>query len=606
MHAWNDLRNEVLFSVPFLIIFSFALLIYFFPLFNIAIHSDVHWLFRLQVADLSLQNSVPEGLKQFAGFPSGLLDGCVAYYQAFGRANCLDVVSFRWLAVIGAGSNNRWLFAYLLFNSAALATLYYILRKLGMGVLLVAILVFGAMLTPSEPWMTPRTSEPKAALMFLAALALTLSSLSGRHWYAAILAACSVMIKEPMVFGWFLVVLVAIGRYLDEKKFGKSIFNSGFKYIVVPHFATALVVIWVYFYFIVYFEKQNDYVFLINKNIPFGAFLTNYWSSLKPLWFKFDSWLFAIPLSVLVFLGLAKRHKTEKYLLPYTRGQILMILGVLVALIGHGLIYYQTNRIISDNRYLVPSNYYFILLLALVAVPLVRNIGQLQLWLVSIFTLAILVYTFNKFNEIRPDQWLLYLLGITLLLPALVYRTIFQHSARSALVTLAAWLVLLPFAALRVDSIYQEAGNARADQKSWEVFVEAVAGLPIRADVCLQFTDPYMIETAWGLQAEMLFRGRSDLNLLLSVIDTTGYNNTNGLLKHANESFNIGKKPIRYDTGGAVMIFASRTGNLANTSPDTRRLDQLINGFLDSPIRWFQERYVQGKKGYLKFTLKTL
>ena len=134
----------------------------------------------------------------------------------------------------------------------------------------------------------------------------------------------------------------------------------------------------------------------------------------------------------------------------------------------------------------------------------------------------------------------------------------------------------------------------------------AVAGLPIRADVYLQFTDPYMIETAWGLQAEMLFRGRSDLNLRLSVIDTTGYNNSNGLLKNANESFNIGKKPIRYDSGGRVIIFASRAGNLANTSPDTRRLDQLINDFLDSPIRWFQARYVQGKNGYLKFTLKTL
>jgi hypothetical protein len=224
--------------------------------------------------------------------------------------------------------------------------------------------------------------------------------------------------------------------------------------------------------------------------------------------------------------------------------------------------------------------------------------------LICAFTLAILVYTFNKFNEIHSHQWLLYLLAIALLLPAIFYIFINQHSARSAVVTMATWLILLPFAALRVDSIYQEAGNTRADQKSWKVFVEAVASLPMRADVYLQFADPYMIETAWGLQSEMLFRGRSDLNLHLSVMDTTAYDNVNGLLRHAIESFNVGKKPIRYDSGGAIMIFASRTGNLANTLPDARGLDQLINDFLDSPIRYFQERYVQGKLGYLNFILK--
>ena len=97
-----------------------------------------------------------------------------------------------------------------------------------------------------------------------------------------------------MVFGWFLVVMVAIGRYLDEKKISKLIFNNRFKYIVVPHFAAAVIVILIYLFFIVYLKKQNDYIFFIKEKISFDTFLTNYWSSLKPLWFKFDSWLFAI------------------------------------------------------------------------------------------------------------------------------------------------------------------------------------------------------------------------------------------------------------------------------------------------------------------------
>ena len=163
-----------------------------------------------------------------------------------------------------------------------------------------------------------------------------------------------------MVFGWFLVVMVAIGRYLDEKKISKLIFNNRFKYIVVPHFAAAVIVILIYLFFIVYLKKQNDYIFFIKEKISFDTFLTNYWSSLKPLWFKFDSWLFAIPLSVLAFFGLAERRKTKNFLLPYTRGQILIILGLLVAILGHGIMYYLTNRIISDDRYIVPSNYYFI------------------------------------------------------------------------------------------------------------------------------------------------------------------------------------------------------------------------------------------------------
>ncbi len=604
MSATIDLRKVDGFVIPFLIIFIFALLIYFLPLMNIAIHSDVHWLFRLQVANSSLLASVPEGLKQFAGFPSGFWDGCGAYYQAFGRANCLDVVTFRWLATLAEGSNDRWFFAYLLFNTAGLTLLYYILRKLGVGVLFAAILVFGAMLAPSEPWMTPRVSEPKAALLFLVALAITLSSMPNRHWYAAAYAAGATMIKEPMVVSWFLVVVVAIGCQMDKVKFNAPILDR-FKPIIAPHLAAAGVVILAYLSVMNYFEKRDDYVFFINERIPLGAFATAYWASLKPVWVKFDTWMFLILYALLASFAWFERRRRNQSMRIYTHGQILMILGVLVAIAGHGLVYYLTNRTMSDNRYLVPSNYYFLVFVGLAVMPLVHDTNRLQQWVVSVVALVLLLYAFNKFSEIRPGQWLLYLLGVALFLPALVYRGVYQRRIRDAFLTLAVWLVLLPFVALRVDTIFQEAGNARADQRSWQIFVEAVADLPKGTNVHLQFTDPYMIETAWGLQAEMLFRDRADLNLRLSVTDTSEYGTGNDLLKNANESFNYGK-PMFGDQPGVVMISANRGGNRATVLPEVKTLGELVSVFMDSPIRYFQERYVQGKPGYLDFTQRTL
>lgn len=40
--------------MPFATIFVLALLVYYIPLSGMAIHSDVHWIFRLQVADASV------------------------------------------------------------------------------------------------------------------------------------------------------------------------------------------------------------------------------------------------------------------------------------------------------------------------------------------------------------------------------------------------------------------------------------------------------------------------------------------------------------------------------------------------------------------------
>lgn len=588
--------------VPSLVIFLFALLIYFFPLLNIALHSDVHWMFRLQILDPALTRFVPEGLKQFGGSPGGVWDGCGVYYKAFGRANCLDVITFRWLASIGGGSNDRWLFAYLMFNVAGSTLLYYVLRKLGVGLLLAAVLVLGVMLAPAEPWMTPRISEPKAALLFLLALAMPLTSLRYKHWYSAGFAAGAVLIKEPMVVSWLVVLAVSIGQQMDRTDVRLSLLDS-YRPVVLPHLVAVVVVLLSYLSVALNFDNRNDYVFFINERIPVEQFVATYWTSLKPVWIKHGEWWLLIPFAVLWALVLFQRRIKQGLVPIYSKGHLLIILGVLLAIVGHGLMYYLTNRSVTDNRYLIPSHYYLLVLFALIVTPLLRDINRIQRRAVAALVLGILLYAFNEHHQIRPHQWMLYLLGATLISSGLISLAVLKRRSWDALLSMVVWLVLLPIVAVRVDSIYQMAGNARANQRSWQVFVDAVADLPKDANVHLQFTDPYMIETAWGLQSEMIFRDRADINLQLHVTDTSEYDSGNGLLKQANESFNAGKDIFTADSE-VVYITADRTGNIGSVWPESKPLEDLISLFLESPVDYFIDRYVHGKSGYLHFTLE--
>lgn len=589
--------------MPFATIVVLALLIYYFPLSGMAIHSDVHWIFRLQVADASLSDLVPPGLKQFAGIPSGFWEGCGAYYQAFGRANCLDVVTFRWLAAFGGGDNDRWLLAYVLLNSAAMTVLFVVLRRLGVGILLTSILVFGAMLAPTEPWMTPRISEPKAALLFLLAVSVTLSPAHGRHWFAAGLAAASAMIKEPMVFGWLLVVGLAIGREIDEAKAGWA--GKVGRTIVLPHLAGALAVVAAYGLVIAQFDKRNDYVFFIAESIPPVEFVATYWASLQPLWAKGGAWALLAAFVALLLLAKFASLRSERSPRVYSRGELLMLATALLAIAGHGLVYYTTNRHVSDGRYVVPANYYLLLLTALALPPVFCRTTPRQQWCVAAIVLVFLLATSGMKHRLNADQWTLCLVGLALLLPVLAYRIASGRSKWVSLAMTAAWAALLPVAASRVDAIYHEAGTARADQRSWQGFVDTIAGLPDRARVQLQFTDPYMIETAWGLQTELLLRNRPDLDLRLAVSDTREYLNRNSLLQAANESFNFGRQPLR-EGAPQVKVSANRGGNRSTVLPAPGTLRDLVARFVRSPATYFHERYVAGKAGYLDFKLEAL
>ena len=67
----------------------FGLLLLFTALFHLLptagtpLHSDVSWVYRLQVAsDPLLERSIPFGLKTFGARPMGLVNACLAHYES--------------------------------------------------------------------------------------------------------------------------------------------------------------------------------------------------------------------------------------------------------------------------------------------------------------------------------------------------------------------------------------------------------------------------------------------------------------------------------------------------------------------------------------------
>jgi hypothetical protein len=155
-----------------------------------------------------------------------------------------------------------------------------------------------------------------------------------------------------------------------------------------------------------------------------------------------------------------------------------------------------------------------------------------------------------------------------------------------------------------VDRALDEAGSEWTDQLSWQAAVnEAVAQSPRNGHLVLAFSDPFMIEVAWGLQAEMLFRGRGDVSLHIEVDNTSFYANERGLLAYAHDMYNRGRPPLPAKGSPGVLTMTANRGGREQSKIVLLTPNEWLWRLIQSPATFYRDRYFSGKVGRLSYRL---
>jgi hypothetical protein len=593
---------------------AFALLLYYLPQAGIAIHSDVSWIYRLQVADPAEIGPVPYGLEAFSGAPMNLAEACAAHYAAFGRLNCLDIASFRAIAAVAGGDTDLWLLIYLATGLAMAGLLYWLMRRLGLPVALAALLLAGALVAPQELWLGYRTSEPRNAVALLLGLAalLTLPA-RWRNPAAALAMAVAVQLKEPMVAYWPLVWLVALGVEAREAgglgglKDRRRVWRATW-----PHLLAGALV-GVYMAAITQLvENRFSYAFLATGGYPdLGQFLDRYWNGLVPALLE-GQFLAALGLLLAVLVAAVAPHAERRQAaLTGWRDPVILatLLGALLAIVAHGAFYYATRRLIGDTRYVNPANVAMLLLFAAALAPLARAAGATAAKLAVLAALAAVGWYVLTVQARDPaSDALVAVLGLATAL-ALFLATLAltgggpARRLRPALLNAAvAGLLVLALGPYMRQSL-NAAAQTRADMRSWAAAQATVAQAPENATIRLATDTPLMIETSWGLQTEMLFAGRGDLNFRMEPLDTSFYEQESGLVRAAVEAFNAERPAPRPDKDYTLLM--DRGGRGGDPNPDARSTGAWAGLLLSDPQGFFRAAYLEGRTGYLRFSWET-
>lgn len=594
----------------------YALFVYFLPQAGLAIHSDVSWIYRLQVTDdPAVAQAIPYGLEVFGAVPSTLMEACEAHYAAFGRLNCLDIASFRLIAWIAGGNADAWLVIYLATGIAMIGLLYWLVRKLGLPALLAVILVGGALLAPLEVWIGYRTSEPRNAVALLLALVALLTLPPAlRNAVAAMAIAVAVQLKEPMIVYWPFVWIFALGIEAREGKAVKDFFWGPLLRVSWPHAVMAVLVlgymgaVW----FLV--ENRFSYAFIFSSTYPeITAFVTRYWTGLEPqlLQGRFFTGL-GLLIVVLGIFVVARAERRRAFLEGWRDPLILAtILGGMLAVVAHGAFYYLTKRTIGDDRYINPANIAMILVLAAVLTPLARAAGTSAVKIATLVMLgAVGWHVWRTMPGDPPVEAAIVVTSVcvgaaVLLLTVFanwrtVRRDLRKFAFHASLNAAFAALLIVAIAPSLRDSLHSTAKRG-ADMQSWSALQKTVASAPQNATVRLATDTPLMIETAWGLQTEMLFAGRGDITLLMEPEDVSFYARETGLVSAAVEAFNANRETA--DTTEVRTLYTDRRGQQGTAVELVERTWQAwAQVLLFKPTQFFQEGFVDGKSGSLRYS----
>ena len=502
---------------PFFAFLLIGLLIHWLPNFNVPLHSDVTWIFRLQVSDdRNLLSAIPPALSELGAYPQSFFDSFVDWFRLTGRINIMDIFAFRIIAFVANGNADLWRLIYVFTLSVSIWLFYLITKELEIPKPISIVLSLGLFFIPIDVWVDHKTSEPRALLFLLLSIYIT------AHWrnlYASIISALamvlSVLTKEPFIIFWIIIPALIIQQEVKTKNHGILIQFQKCVVRLTPHILTALLIVAYVVLLRAYIPRSTaGYAFShSNEKLAPVIFLQSYIMGLLPGFIIPELYPFiAFLLFVCIFfIGWEKTKTIMKIKSKYFRTfQISTAIVLFATIILHGVIYFSTGRVIS-GRYIIPANYLFALLIGLIVCPFYKSI----------------------------------------LLPFFIKRWKFLAMVMLVLLFLAIDKKVLPYAT-----------QNRIDQTTWQSFINEVAfKSPSQAHVLLQFHEPYMIETAQSLEANTLLLGRYDLTYHLEIVDESAYVNDNGFLRFLVDSFNKDRKIIpSKDEGNILFVKADRKG----------------------------------------------
>lgn len=561
--------------------FALAALVHLIPRLGIPLHSDVTWIFRLQVSALD-PGAIPIGLRALSGVPADPWTSCVTYYDAFGRWNCLDQLVMRTIALFAREDADRWRAAFVLLGSISTALFVVLCRQLRIAPLITALLALGVLLAPIEIWAEYTASETKGLPLLLGALVLASSSVSARaQWAAAAFTVAAVLAKETFLAAAPAVAGAALyGTRALELRDRRALFRA-----VVPQ-VTAVAVVGLVVIALRVRAPAGDYAFFIEgPHPPAAEWLRTYLSALQPAALR------GLPLALLAGLaGIAvAAHARDAafrraVIAEITPGRLAFATGLLLAVVAHGAAYYATKRYVAESRYVVPANLEAALALGLGLTALARALGAGRALTIAGLTiaagLAVRSWTRDLF-------WIALPMAIAASAAPLLRR-------RTATALLAALLV--PSALPLADTALADAGASRVDQTEWAALVTRIRDAPPGSHVTLRFADPNMIELAWGLEAATLLGGRTDL---IYHLELTGLAER-GLLRSAADAMNRDRAAI--GPGDPVLLVdADRQGHAGTRPPPPSGIAGAWR-LLSDPQGFASPRYLEWRAPFLRWS----
>lgn len=589
-----------------LLVFTAAF--HFLPALGTPLHSDVSWVYRLQIAhDPMLARAIPFGLETFGARPMGLVEACIAHYESFGRWNCADVAFFRMVAWLAQGSADGWRLMFLFFNVTALTLFTLTCRALDVPRSATLVLVAGLAVAPLEVWTTYRTSEPKAAIFLMLALWLAVRERRTWHaWAAALAMLLAVLIKEPMVAAWPAVIAGTLHRSMTRT--GQGLLDAARRtwQTLTPHVVAAgILVAWV-LALAATSTVRHSYPFMFaGEYAPPSVFIERYAAALAPALLRDHIALLGVAMVAAVAATAARSPQIRARLRSdYSASPLVILLaGLLASVILHGAIHWVTRRLIDDSRYVVPANYLAALAIGIAVTPMLRSLPVAARRVLQGAAATAIVYGFFVHRPPAVELAVLAAVAAALVAAAgVVARTVLPRPPATSILGASVLCVLLLVP--RADEALDAAAAERCDLQAWENLVDRlVAEAPRHGHVVLRYAEPFMIEHAWGLETNTLLRGRLDLTYHLTVADSTPYAREAGLLRYAVDAFNAGRAPLPSSPSAVMIITADRTGRARSTRSPAHG-GEALRLLVRSPATFYHDRYVKGRAPYLRYTMR--
>lgn len=486
------------------ILFNFlGLTLHFFPNLAIPLHSDLTWFYRMQTTeDEAVVVAIPAGMREIGAYPKSFWQACRDWWRYSGRFNCGDVLGQRLTAKFAGASADLWRITNIILLSTTMGFFYLLLRELGVASIVAILISLALFFQPIGIWTNYKSAEPRAIFFLILGFLLLLKS--NKIWASylsalAILAAA--LTKETFVLTWVLAPAFVLFR--DKKILLVGLF---------PHFLVLGLFIAFYLYLRLFYPVwTSGYVF--SRSVASQSIFDFALNILRmaPAYFKDVRFLLLFLVFVLVTLRLKFRDVLAKTLNVFGESRFkFLILSFAAAILLAALPYLVTGREIVD-RYQVPGVFFTSLLVAVFVMPIYKYVFKNNgAWHKVVFVFLILFFIYGQLRFIL---------------------------ARS----------------------YQD----RIDQTVWLRLIEEVARFaPRDSHVVLNFDEPYMVETAYSLEANTLFLGRRDLTYHL-IIDNESYGKREDFVRTTVELFNKDRRPIPEEqTGNVLYVNADRKGGV--------------------------------------------